>query len=105
MRLVALQDGVHTVAVRVSGLVKNEKYRITAWVRPQAGANFGIAGRDQADKDNGPNNSRAIFDLYNQNVLPVSGNGKPCAVPRAPGRICLVSSLKPANTRQTYLPL
>ena len=61
----------------MSGLVKNENYRITAWVRPQAGANFGIAARDQAHKDNGPNNSRVIFDLYNQNVLSVSGNGKP----------------------------
>jgi len=76
-RLVALQDEVHTVAVRVSGLVKNEKYRITAWVRPQARANFEIAARDQADKDDGPNNSRAIFDLASRNVLSATGNGKP----------------------------
>jgi hypothetical protein len=77
LRLIALQDGVHTVAVRVSGLAKNERYRITAWIRPQAGANFGIAARDQADKDNGPNNSRAIFDLAGRKVLSVNGNGKP----------------------------
>ena len=77
MRLVALQDGLHTVAVRVNGLVKNERYRITAWIKPQAGANFEIAARDQADKDNGPNNARAIFDLADRRVLPADGNAKP----------------------------
>jgi hypothetical protein len=77
LRLVALQDGVHTLAVRVSGLVKNEKYRITAWIRPQAAANFEIAARDQVDKDDGPNNSRAIFDLASRKVLSANGNGKP----------------------------
>jgi hypothetical protein len=77
LRLVALQDGLHTVAVRVNGLVKNERYRITAWIRPQAGANFAIAARDQADKDNGPNNARAIFDLAGRRVLSADGNAKP----------------------------
>jgi hypothetical protein len=77
LRLVALQDGVHTLAVRVNGLVKNERYRITAWIKPQAGATFEIAARDQADKDNGPNNARAFFDLASGKVLSVHGNGKP----------------------------
>ena len=77
LRLIALDDGVHTLAFRVTGLVKNERYRIAAWVRPQAGANFGIAARDQADNDNGPNNSRAVFDLASRNVLMAKGNGTP----------------------------
>ena len=76
LRLVALGDGIHTLAFRVNGLIKNERYRITAWIKPQAGANFGIAARDQADKDNGPNNGRAFFDLGGRRVLSVHGNGK-----------------------------
>src|ERR1700730_18999637 len=58
LRLVAVQDGLHTVALRLSGLDKNESYRITAWIRPQAEANFAIGARDQADKDNGPKQRR-----------------------------------------------
>jgi hypothetical protein len=76
LRLVALDDGVHTLAARVNGLIKNERYRITAWVKPQTGANFGIAARDQPDRDNGPNNGRVVFDLASQSVLSTQGNVK-----------------------------
>jgi hypothetical protein len=76
LRLIALEEGVHTVAARVTGLIKTDRYRITAWIRPLAGGNFGIAARDQADKDNGPNNGRAIFDLTSQNLLLVHGNAQ-----------------------------
>src|SRR3984893_12922209 len=48
-----------------------------SWIRPLAGGNFGIAARDQADKDNGPNNGRAIVDLGSQKVLLAHGNAKP----------------------------
>ena len=74
LRLVALENGVHTLAARVNGLIKNERYRITAWIKPQAGANFGIAARDQPDKDSGQNNARVIFDLGSQKVLSTHGN-------------------------------
>jgi hypothetical protein len=74
LRLVPLQDGVHTLAFRVNGLVKNERYRITAWIKPQAGANLEIAARDQADKDNGPNNARVLFDVAGRTVLSAQGN-------------------------------
>jgi hypothetical protein len=37
LRLIAVQDGLHTVATQVAGLIKNERYRITAWVRPKLG--------------------------------------------------------------------
>jgi len=77
VRLIAVREGVHTVAARINGLTKNERYRITAWVRPLAGANFGIAARDQPDNSDGPNNGRAIFDLAKQSVLMASGNGQP----------------------------
>ena len=76
LRLIAVQDGVHTIAARASGLIKNERYRIIAWILPQGGANFGIAARDQPDKDNGPNNGRAIFDLASLKVSLASGNAK-----------------------------
>ena len=74
LRLIAVQDGLHTLAARLNGLVKNERYRITAWIKPQAGANFGIAARDQPDKDSGQNNARVIFDLASQKVLSTHGN-------------------------------
>jgi hypothetical protein len=80
LRVTALhQEEFHTVAWRVTGLIKNERYRITAWVRPLAGANFGIAARDQADLPlaKGLNNGRAVFDLAGQKVLWTIGNGKP----------------------------
>jgi hypothetical protein len=68
---------VHMVAVRVSGLIKNESYRITAWIRPQGVANFGISARDQADKQDGPNKNLAIFDLARRDILSAEGKGKP----------------------------
>jgi hypothetical protein len=77
LRLVALQDGPHTVAARVTELDRNQKYRITAWIKPQAGANFAITARDQPDKDNGPNNGGAIFDLAARKVLSAYGNAEP----------------------------
>jgi len=73
LRLIAVRDGVHMVAVRVSGLRKDERYRITAWIRPQGGANFGISVRDQADKQDGPNKSLAIFDLARRDILSAEG--------------------------------
>ena len=76
LRLIAVQDGLHTVAAQVGGLIKNDRYRITAWVRPQAGANFGIAARDQIDKTNGPNNGRITFDLSNRKILTSDGNAR-----------------------------
>jgi hypothetical protein len=76
LRLIAVQDGLHTVAAQVVGLVKNERYRIAAWVRPQAGANFGIGARDQIDKPDGPNKGRITFDLSNRKILTSDGNAR-----------------------------
>lgn len=76
LRLIAVQDGLHTVAAQVAGLIKNERYRITSWVRSQAGANFGIGARDQVDKTNGPNNGRITFDLSNRKILTSDGNAR-----------------------------
>jgi hypothetical protein len=76
LRLIAVQDGLHTVAAQVAGLVNNERYRITAWVRPQAGANFGIGARDQVDKTNGANNGRVTFDLSNRKILTLDGDAR-----------------------------
>jgi hypothetical protein len=63
-------------AAQVAGLIKNERYRIRAWVRPQAGANFGIGARDQVDKTDGPNKGRVTFDLSNRKILTSDGNAR-----------------------------
>lgn len=77
LRLMAVQGGLHAVTALVAGLIKNETYRITAWIRPLSGANFAIEARDQAGKAAGSNNGHVIFDLANQKVLSATGNGKP----------------------------
>jgi hypothetical protein len=79
LRLVALGDGIHTLAFRVNGLIKNERYRITAWIKPQAGASFEIAARDQVAEDNGPNNARAYFDLAGRRILAAHGTENPAS--------------------------
>jgi hypothetical protein len=67
---------LHTVAAQVGGLAQNKRYRVTAWVRPQAGTNFGIGARDQVDKPNGPNYARVTFDLSNRKILTSDGNAR-----------------------------
>jgi len=54
-------NGVHTVALRFTSLIKSHVYRITAWVKPLAGANFEMIATDLAA--NAPNVSGHSFDL------------------------------------------
>jgi hypothetical protein len=44
------KPGRHTVAAEVGGLL-NRTYRITAWVKPQAGANFRIEAGDHSQQN------------------------------------------------------
>ncbi len=74
LRLIAIaNDNGHTLAVRVTGLNKNQTYRISAWVKPVAGGNVELAALDRPDADKPVNNGDAIFDLYNHHVLDSSG--------------------------------
>jgi hypothetical protein len=70
LRLTATaNDKGHTLAVRVTGLNKNQTYRIAAWVKPVAGGNIELAALDRPDTNNPVNNGDAIFDLNNHQVF------------------------------------
>jgi hypothetical protein len=70
LRLIATpNDKGHTLAFRLTGLNKNQAYRISAWVKPVAGGNVELAAFDHPDADTQPNSAEAVFDLYNHQVL------------------------------------
>lgn len=74
LRLIATaSDTGHTLAVRLTGLSKNQTYRIAAWVKPVAGGNVELAAFDRPDTDKPVNNGDAVFDLSNHQVLEASG--------------------------------
>ena len=74
LRLIATpNDQGHTLAVRLTGLSKNQTYRISAWVKSVAGGNVELAAFDSPDSDKPSNNGDAVFDLYNHQVLDESG--------------------------------
>jgi hypothetical protein len=74
LRLIATaNDTGHTLAVRLTGLRKDQTYRIVAWVKPVAGGNVELAALDRPDTDKPVNNGDAVFDLSNHQVLEASG--------------------------------
>ena len=74
LRLIATpNDQGHTLAVRLTGLNKNQTYRVSAWVKSVAGGNVELAALDRPDTDKPVNNGDAVFDLHNHQVLEVSG--------------------------------
>jgi len=74
LRLIATpNDQGHTLAVRLTGLNKNQAYRVSAWVKPVAGGNVELAALDRPDADKPANNGDAVFDLHNHQVLGASG--------------------------------
>jgi hypothetical protein len=74
LRLTATPDDKgHTLAVRLTGLNKNQTYRVSAWVKSVAGGNVEFAAFDRPDTDKPVNNGYALFDLYNHQVLDASG--------------------------------
>jgi hypothetical protein len=74
LRLTATpNDRGHTLAVRLTGLNKNQTYRVSAWVKSVAGGNVELAAFDRPDTDKPVNNGDALFDLYNHQVLDASG--------------------------------
>jgi hypothetical protein len=74
LRLISTpNDGGHTLAVRLTGLNKNQIYRVSAWVKSVAGGNVELAAFDRPNTDKPLNNGDAIFDLSNHRVLDESG--------------------------------
>jgi hypothetical protein len=74
LRLTATpNDNGHTLAVRLTGLNKDQTYRVSAWVKSVAGGNVELAAFDRPDTDKPINNGDAIFDLSNHQVLDASG--------------------------------
>jgi len=74
LRLTATpNDRGHTLAVRLTGLNKNQTYRISAWVKSVAGGNVELAAFDRPDTDKPTNNGDALFDLSNHQVMDASG--------------------------------
>jgi hypothetical protein len=70
LRLTATpNDDGHTLAVRLTGLDKNQTYRIAAWVKPVAGGNIGLFAFDTPDSDRPLNTGYALFDLGVHDVL------------------------------------
>jgi len=65
-------DTGHSLVAQYHGLAKNQVYRITAWVKPEAGGNIEVAALDQP---NGTpvNQCSVIFDLSSKTVLSVNG--------------------------------
>jgi hypothetical protein len=74
LRLAATaNDDGHTLGVRLTGLNKNQTYRVSAWVKSVAGANVELAAFDRPDTDKPVNNGEAVFDLHNHQVLDATG--------------------------------
>jgi Serine hydrolase len=74
LRLIATpKSDRHVLAVRVTGLAKDQTYRIAAWVKPVAGGNVGLFAFDRPDDKSQPNSGFALFDLGSHQVLEASG--------------------------------
>jgi hypothetical protein len=74
-------DGAHTLGIQSTALDKNRVYRITAWVKSQAGANFEIEAGDHAST--GQIYGAAIFDVAGNKVISAVAAARP-GVERGP---------------------
>jgi hypothetical protein len=73
LRLIATSnDDAHSLVARYRGLNKNQVYRVTSWVKSQAGGNVEMAALDQPD-GNPVNNGDVIFDPSSKTFLSASG--------------------------------
>jgi hypothetical protein len=62
----------HSLVAQYRGLKKNQVYRITAWVKPEAGGNVEIAGLDHPE-GTPVNNGIIVADLQSNTLLTASG--------------------------------
>ncbi len=73
LRLAATaNDTGHSLVAQYQGLNKNQVYRITAWIRPEAGGNVEVAALDQPS-GTPVNQGMVIVDLSDQKILSVNG--------------------------------
>jgi hypothetical protein len=73
LRLLATPNGdAHSLVARYGGLRKNQVYRVTSWVKSEAGGNVEMAALDQPD-GNPINNGDVIFDPSSKTFLGASG--------------------------------
>jgi hypothetical protein len=79
-----LDEGYHTLAGQFSGLNKSQAYRITAWVKPEAGGNIELEVVDNPDASP-VNHAVGIFDLTRHVVLFGSGGIKERGIEQTPG--------------------
>jgi hypothetical protein len=78
LRLVSTSNETgHSLVARYHGLSKNQVYRITAWVRPDAGGNVEVEALDQPS-GTPVNHGLVVADLSSNKFLSVNG-------PRAQG--------------------
>ena len=66
LRLLTTQEGFHLLAGQFNGLNKNQVYRLTAWVKPEAGGNVQFEAQARGQP---VNHAVAIFNLSNHAVL------------------------------------
>jgi hypothetical protein len=81
LRVVTTQDGFHLLAGQFNGLSKNQVYRLTAWVKPEAGANVQFEAQASGQP---PNHAVAIFNLATHTVLSTDGMVKGRGVDEGP---------------------
>lgn len=79
-----LDEGYHTLAGQVTGLNKSQAYRITAWVKPEAGGNIELEVVDSPDTSP-VNHAVGIFDLTRHVVLYGSGEVNDRGIEQTPG--------------------
>jgi hypothetical protein len=74
LRLIATpKDDRHVIAAQMTGLAKDQTYRIAAWIKPVAGGNVGLFAFDRADDQKRLNDGYGLFDLGSHQVLETSG--------------------------------
>jgi hypothetical protein len=77
------QDGYHTIAGQFRGLSKSQVYRVTAWVKPEAGGSVELETSDGAIGQ--PfNHAVAIFNLGARAVIDTDVAAKQRGIDRGP---------------------
>lgn len=86
LRLVTTpQDGYHTLAGQFRGLSKSQVYRVTAWVKPEGGANVEFEISDGA-VGQPLNHAVAIFNLAGRAVISTDAAAKQRGIDKGPDR-------------------
>jgi hypothetical protein len=79
------QNGYHTLAGQFRGLSKSQVYRVTAWVKPEGGANVEFEISDGA-VGQPLNHAVAIFNLAGRAVISTDAAAKQRGIDKGPDR-------------------